>query len=89
VKYVQKNHVRHTVPRAHLYTVQTPQFFDLATLRFAYNKVSGNGRFTDDAALVEAAGIPIHVFKGDYDNIKVTHRQDIKRIFKLLQCEKS
>jgi 2-C-methyl-D-erythritol 4-phosphate cytidylyltransferase len=89
VKCVQKNHVKHTVPRAQLYTVQTPQFFDLAALRFAYNKASGNVPYTDDAALVEAAGIPIHVFKGDYDNIKVTHRQDIKRIFKLLQCKKS
>ncbi|MBN2621142.1 2-C-methyl-D-erythritol 4-phosphate cytidylyltransferase [candidate division WOR-3 bacterium] len=89
VKYVQKNHVKHTLPRTHLYTVQTPQFFDLATLRFAYDKAGGNGNYTDDAALVEAAGIPVHIFKGDDANIKVTHRRDIKRIFTLLQCKKS
>lgn len=88
IKFVQRNHVKNTVPRTHLYTVQTPQFFDLTALRNAYEKVGKKGRYTDDAALMEAAGIPIHVFKGDYDNIKVTHRHDIKRIFKLLQCKK-
>jgi len=88
IKYVQKNKVRQTISRAHLYTVQTPQFFDLSTLRSAYARVDTNVNFTDDAALVEAVGIPVHIFKGDHDNIKITHREDIRRIAKILQCRK-
>jgi 2-C-methyl-D-erythritol 4-phosphate cytidylyltransferase len=86
IKYVQKNRVKRTIPRDHLFTIQTPQFFDLATLRYAYANVDNYHGFTDDAELVEAAGIPVHVFKGDYENIKVTHRRDIKRITTILQC---
>jgi 2-C-methyl-D-erythritol 4-phosphate cytidylyltransferase len=88
VKYIQKNRVKRTISRSHLYTVQTPQFFDLAMLKSAYNMVDKKTHFTDDAALVEAAGIPVHIFKGDHDNIKITHRHDIKRINKILQCKK-
>jgi 2-C-methyl-D-erythritol 4-phosphate cytidylyltransferase len=88
VKYVQKNKVKRTVSRSHLYTVQTPQFFDLATLKTAYTKADRDAHYTDDAALIEAAGIPVHVFKGDHENIKITHRQDIKRIIRNLQCKK-
>lgn len=88
IKYVQRNRVKRTISRDHLYTVQTPQFFDLATLRYAYENVDPYHGFTDDAAIVEAAGTLVHVFKGDYDNIKVTHRRDIKRIATILQCTK-
>lgn len=88
VKYVKKNKVQKTVSRTHLYTVQTPQFFDLATLKAAYTHINKGVQYTDDAALLEAAGIPIHVFKGDNENIKITQRSDIRKVVKILQCKK-
>ena len=53
-----------------------------------HEKTDKQTHYTDDAALVEAAGVPVHIFKGDYDNIKITHRQDITRIARILQCKK-
>ena len=36
-------------------------------------------RFTDDGALVEWAGLPVHVFPGDPANVKLTHPADFER----------
>lgn len=33
--------------------------------------------FTDDAAVVEACGVPVHVFAGDYGNMKITTPEDL------------
>jgi 2-C-methyl-D-erythritol 4-phosphate cytidylyltransferase len=33
--------------------------------------------FTDDASVVEAAGFPIHLIDGSYENIKITTPEDL------------
>ena len=64
-----------TPDRAGLWAVQTPQVFRLDLLRAAY--AAGDGDVTDDAALVERLGHAVKVFRGSYDNIKVTTPEDL------------
>ena len=35
-------------------------------------------KFKDDASLVEACGIKVKVIPGEYSNIKITTREDLK-----------
>lgn len=66
-----------TVDRATLWRALTPQGFPRDVLAKAYDG-SGNSleRFTDDAALVEAAGFEVHLVPDDPSNIKLTTTQD-------------
>ncbi len=41
---------------------------------------AGARTFTDEAALLEACSIPVHVIDGDPDNIKVTTPTDLRRV---------
>lgn len=67
-----------TPPRAALRAVQTPQAFALAPLLDAHRAAAAAGRddLTDDAAVAEWAGLPVHVFPGETANMKLTHPQD-------------
>ncbi|HAI75206.1 MAG TPA: 2-C-methyl-D-erythritol 4-phosphate cytidylyltransferase [Microscillaceae bacterium] len=56
--------------------VQTPQTFDLALLRQAYQQPFQDS-FTDDASVVEALGKFISTFEGAYENIKITTPEDL------------
>ena len=60
-----------TEPRGEYRLVQTPQAFDLETLRRAYNQPY-NPSFTDDASVVEAMGVPVTLVEGNRENIKIT-----------------
>jgi 2-C-methyl-D-erythritol 4-phosphate cytidylyltransferase / 2-C-methyl-D-erythritol 2,4-cyclodiphosphate synthase len=67
-----------TPDRASLRAVQTPQAFRFASLLNAHRKAASEGlhNFTDDGALAEWAGLPVHVFEGEAGNIKLTHPTD-------------
>ena len=67
--------VLETPDRATLYQVQTPQGFRVSELLAAHARAQG--RYTDDAALMEAAGFPVHLTPGSYDNIKLTSPEDL------------
>lgn len=71
--------VRETVPRAGLFAAQTPQSFELASIRAAHNKAAASGRddFTDDASIAEWAGLPVALVAGSTDNFKLTTKRDI------------
>jgi 2-C-methyl-D-erythritol 4-phosphate cytidylyltransferase len=56
--------------------VQTPQVFQTANIKKAYDQPF-NERFTDDATVAENMGELIHVIKGDPVNIKMTYPNDI------------
>lgn len=70
-----------TPARAGLYAVQTPQCFD----RRLYLKVLGEldaeaaRCVTDDCSLFELANRPVCLTQGDYDNIKITTKEDLPR----------
>jgi 2-C-methyl-D-erythritol 4-phosphate cytidylyltransferase/2-C-methyl-D-erythritol 2,4-cyclodiphosphate synthase len=73
--------VTHTPPRETLRAVQTPQAFRLAPLLAAHRRAldAGMTGFTDDGALAEWAGLNVHVFAGDPNNVKLTHEADFLR----------
>ncbi len=67
-----------TLPRESLQAVQTPQVFSRELLERAYAAQKGDlARFTDDAAVVESIGAPVHVVPGDYGNMKITTPTDL------------
>lgn len=70
--------VEKTLERGRLYLVQTPQGFRYDILMRAYAQAQEAGFFgTDDAALVERAGIGVQVVPGTYENIKITTAEDM------------
>ena len=66
-----------TVPRDRYKLVQTPQVFDVALLRRAYQQ-EYTDLFTDDASVVEALGEKVCLVKGNRENIKLTTPFDLK-----------
>src|SRR5215213_6534168 len=61
---------------AGLWAAQTPQAFQLETLRRALAASSGE-TVTDEARLCEAAGVSVSVVPASSANLKVTHAEDI------------
>ena len=67
-----------TPPRDDLVSVQTPQAFRLHSLLDAHRDAfaAGAAGLTDDAALMEWAGVPVATFPGDPMNLKLTRPED-------------
>ncbi|MDD2797318.1 MAG: 2-C-methyl-D-erythritol 4-phosphate cytidylyltransferase [Bacteroidales bacterium] len=65
-----------TVDRSSYRLVQTPQVFQSDILINAYQQNYASG-FTDDASVVEAAGITVTLTEGNRENIKITTPFDI------------
>ena len=63
------------VDRSEYVAVQTPQGFDLATLRSAH--ASGLSA-TDDASLLDQMGLPVTHVEGDVANFKITEPHDLR-----------
>lgn len=70
--------VQHTVAREAIWLAQTPQAFSLGLIRHAHQDAFDAGvKGTDDAALVERLGVPVHLVSGSRRNIKVTTPEDL------------
>ena len=82
VKRIADGVVVETVDRSVLATAQTPQGVRRGLLEDAYGRFapSAERTFTDEAALLEACSIPVHVIRGDPANIKVTTPADLGRV---------
>jgi 2-C-methyl-D-erythritol 4-phosphate cytidylyltransferase len=69
--------VEKTLDRSLLYEVQTPQVFKYCILKEVSEKAQAQGiQATDDTALAEALGYPVHLIAGSYRNIKITTPED-------------
>lgn len=65
------------LPRASIYTVQTPQGFDTERLKFAYAQARKEGKlFTDESGVYAQYVAPPHLFLGDPHNKKLTFAED-------------
>jgi 2-C-methyl-D-erythritol 4-phosphate cytidylyltransferase len=70
--------VEATVPREHLWRVQTPQAFQHALLRRAFQHAWRHGlQATDEAGLIEALGYPVQIVPSYEHNIKITTPDDL------------
>jgi 2-C-methyl-D-erythritol 4-phosphate cytidylyltransferase/2-C-methyl-D-erythritol 2,4-cyclodiphosphate synthase len=72
-----------TVDRRDLWRAQTPQAFHFSAILEAHRKVAG-GELTDDAAVAEAAGIPVTFVMGSERNFKVTTQDDMERAERMI-----
>jgi 2-C-methyl-D-erythritol 4-phosphate cytidylyltransferase/2-C-methyl-D-erythritol 2,4-cyclodiphosphate synthase len=86
IKRVGDGRVVGTVARDGLATAQTPQGArrELLLRAYAANDPRGAATFTDEAAILEAAGTPVATVPGDVANIKVTQPADLSRVADLL-----
>jgi 2-C-methyl-D-erythritol 4-phosphate cytidylyltransferase len=84
VKKIAGSRVQETVSRKDLFLVQTPQFYDLRTIRKAIADADFSIEYTDEAAILESLGLPVYICQGDRHNIKVTDRRDMQYIEKFL-----
>ncbi len=75
VREVYKGQTR-AVDRNRFFLVQTPQTFRIPLIKNAYLQ-NYSPVFTDDASVLESSGLPIHLVKGNYENIKITFPQDL------------
>ena len=82
-----------TPERSRLRAVQTPQGFDAALLRNAYDlsgavdeaELAAMSAVTDDASLAEQLGRNVLVVEGSEDNIKITTAEDIEKAEMILR----
>nr|WP_294577876.1 bifunctional 2-C-methyl-D-erythritol 4-phosphate cytidylyltransferase/2-C-methyl-D-erythritol 2,4-cyclodiphosphate synthase [uncultured Rhodopila sp.] len=82
LKRVVRGVITETVSREGLFRAQTPQAFRFATLLAAHR--SGLIGATDDASLLEAAGLSVAVVPGSEDNIKLTYPDDLVRLERIM-----
>ena len=89
IKVADADNVVVSTPRRDtLWSVQTPQCFETATLKDAYDKMFKSeakgedlSSVTDDAMVVETyLSIPVHLVMGSYENIKITTPEDLRMI---------
>lgn len=74
----EENLIQHTVDRAKLWQAQTPQVVRRDWLEKAYEKTTADDfTATDEASLLEYAGLPIRVVEGAESNIKITRPEDL------------
>lgn len=79
IKRVIGGKIVETLKREELYQAQTPQSFKTSLIYSAYDYViSHDIAVTDDASCVEVMGKDVYIAEGDYDNIKITTKEDLR-----------
>ena len=82
--------VSETVDRSVLWSAQTPQGFHYGALLNAHNEAEADS-FTDDCAVMEAAGHDVRIVEGNGENIKITTADDIdeaeRRVKDMIEME--
>jgi len=71
-----QGHILRTLDRSSLWAAQTPQAFRYDLLCRAHREVAAD--VTDDAAMLEALGLPVKVFPGSPLNLKVATPEDLR-----------
>ncbi|HUB30899.1 MAG TPA: 2-C-methyl-D-erythritol 4-phosphate cytidylyltransferase [Terracidiphilus sp.] len=68
-----------TIPREFIVQAQTPQGFRFDLLRRAFAEATADGFIgTDEASVVERAGLPVAVVPGSQVNLKITQPGDLE-----------
>jgi len=66
----------HVVDRANVMMIQTPQTFNAAILKKAFEQAY-QPSFTDEANVLEASGKEVYLIEGEHENIKITRPLDL------------
>jgi 2-C-methyl-D-erythritol 4-phosphate cytidylyltransferase len=87
IKEVDADRIVRSLPRDSLRAAQTPQAFRLALLMDMMNRAAAAGEaFTDEAGVLEWAGVPVRVRPGAGENLKVTSPEDLLLVDALLRA---
>jgi 2-C-methyl-D-erythritol 4-phosphate cytidylyltransferase len=71
--------IKATIPRASIVMAQTPQGFRYSILKKAFADATADGFLgTDEASLIERAGLPVFVVMGSPRNLKITTPADLE-----------
>jgi len=70
--------IAETIPRDTVFLAQTPQGFRRDVLAAAVSLGQSGAEATDEAALAERAGYPVHVVLGESGNMKITTSDDFE-----------
>jgi len=71
--------IKATIPRAAIVMAQTPQGFRYDILKKAFDDAAADGFVgTDEASIIERAGLPVAVVMGSAKNIKITTPADME-----------
>lgn len=89
VKFAPGGMVERTVDRKSLWSVQTPQGFDLQAILAAHKRAQEQNLqdLTDDAAVAEKFGIMVRVIAGRTENRKLTTAEDIREADQFLMAK--
>ena len=71
-----RGQVNEAIERSNIKLVQTPQTFHSKILLPAF-KIDFKEKFTDEATVVEAYGLKVHLIEGEENNIKITTPADL------------
>ena len=78
IKVVEESVIIETPDRETLWSAQTPQGFEVNSLRHAHEEALRFGwTVTDDASLMEKLNLPVQVIIGEESNLKITTPQDL------------
>jgi len=69
-----------SIDRSNMFHVQTPQCFLSDEIKEAYNNITINNNFTDDASIFEHNKGKIKTVLGEENNIKITTQQDLLKV---------
>lgn len=75
------------VDRSKFRLIQTPQTFEVALIKKAY-QINDDPGLTNDASVAERSGHTISLFEGSYENIKITTPEDLIVAKALLDARK-
>lgn len=78
IKVTENNTISHTLDRSTLRACQTPQGFDKDMLIDVHTQCRNEGwEVTDDASIVEQAGLSVQIVDGEASNSKITNPEDL------------
>jgi 2-C-methyl-D-erythritol 4-phosphate cytidylyltransferase len=66
-----------SIDRTKMRLIQTPQTFKTELIKNAFAHFERDENFTDDASVAEKYGLPINLFEGSFQNIKITTPEDL------------
>ncbi|MDY2777350.1 MAG: 2-C-methyl-D-erythritol 4-phosphate cytidylyltransferase [Collinsella sp.] len=85
LKIVDGNSIVETPPRSMYWAAQTPQIFDVESMRRAHAAALAEGFVgTDDSSLVERMGGTVLCVESPRDNLKVTVPEDLRPVTAIL-----
>ena len=85
LKTCVRGYVEKTIDRNNVWMAQTPQvFWKIKLLDAIAISEKNNMEITDESSMMESLGYKVSVVRGDYNNFKITSREDWERAVNIL-----